>query len=226
MGVQRGVGQETASEAGPANPVFPMPIRVAVVCERPLVGEVLQNALGEQPDLHPAVFDSRGRGHLRRLAAFAPDVVLAFQPRLPADGRFLPPMVAALPHSAIVLVGPYSPGTQAASAALGAHGFLSFSAGLSDVVQTCRSLAAAGAGGKVGVATRAAIRGPAARAADVTLTPREREVFALVMAGEPTRRIADELGIQVHTARTHVQRILRKMGVHSRLEAIASGIPR
>jgi DNA-binding NarL/FixJ family response regulator len=63
----------------------------------------------------------------------------------------------------------------------------------------------------------------AAQAAErlVALTPREREVLALLVDGLDAARIADLLFISPETAKTHVQRVLRKLGVHSRLEAIA-----
>jgi DNA-binding NarL/FixJ family response regulator len=62
----------------------------------------------------------------------------------------------------------------------------------------------------------------AARAAErlVTLTPREREVLSMLVDGRDATRIAAALVISPETARTHIQRVLRKLGVHSRLEAI------
>jgi DNA-binding NarL/FixJ family response regulator len=53
------------------------------------------------------------------------------------------------------------------------------------------------------------------------LTRREREVLVLVCRGADSRSIADELVISPETARTHVQNVLSKLGVHSRLEAAA-----
>jgi DNA-binding NarL/FixJ family response regulator len=52
-----------------------------------------------------------------------------------------------------------------------------------------------------------------------TLTIREREVLELLVAGLGSRAIADELGIANNTVRTHVQSVLTKLQVHSRLEA-------
>ncbi len=52
-----------------------------------------------------------------------------------------------------------------------------------------------------------------------TLTPREREVLAHLADGENGQEIAREMSISVHTVRTHVQSILAKLQVHSRLEA-------
>lgn len=57
------------------------------------------------------------------------------------------------------------------------------------------------------------------------LTSRESEVVALLVQGTPSRAIAAKLGISVNTVRTHVQNIMAKLGVHSRLEAagVAAG---
>jgi DNA-binding NarL/FixJ family response regulator len=48
------------------------------------------------------------------------------------------------------------------------------------------------------------------------LTSRELEVLRLVVRGQSTQLMADELGVSRHTIRTHVQQILRKLGVHGR----------
>jgi two-component system NarL family response regulator len=53
------------------------------------------------------------------------------------------------------------------------------------------------------------------------LSRRERQVLALVARGFRTAAIADELVISPETARTHVQNVLGKLDLHSRLEAAA-----
>lgn len=53
----------------------------------------------------------------------------------------------------------------------------------------------------------------------VLLTPREQEVLMRMVEGECTRQIARSLAITEATVRTHVQNVLVKLGVHSRLEA-------
>ncbi|MBI4279123.1 MAG: PAS domain-containing protein [Armatimonadetes bacterium] len=57
------------------------------------------------------------------------------------------------------------------------------------------------------------------------LTAREREVLEALATGAGTREIAARLYLSPATVRTHVQRVLHKLGVHSRLEAVtvASG---
>ncbi len=49
-----------------------------------------------------------------------------------------------------------------------------------------------------------------------TLTGRELEVLRLVVQGQSTQMMADQLGVSSHTIRTHVQQVLRKLGVHGR----------
>ena len=56
------------------------------------------------------------------------------------------------------------------------------------------------------------------------LTIREREVLELLVAGLGSRAIADKLQISMNTVRTHVQSVLTKLQVHSRLEAAAFAV--
>ncbi len=53
------------------------------------------------------------------------------------------------------------------------------------------------------------------------LSPREREVLELMVAGLSRRSIADQLTISLNTVRTHVKNILSCLGVHSSLEAVS-----
>jgi two-component system nitrate/nitrite response regulator NarL len=53
------------------------------------------------------------------------------------------------------------------------------------------------------------------------LTRREREVLNLLAQGGDNDAIAQALVISPQTARTHIQNVLGKLGVHSRLEAAA-----
>jgi DNA-binding CsgD family transcriptional regulator len=59
------------------------------------------------------------------------------------------------------------------------------------------------------------------RRAGDELTDREREVLRLVAHGEPTRRIAGQLGISRETVETHIRAGMRKLGARTRTEAAA-----
>jgi DNA-binding NarL/FixJ family response regulator len=54
-----------------------------------------------------------------------------------------------------------------------------------------------------------------------TLSAREREILGLLVNGHSNRRIAEECFLSLNTVRTHVQNVLVKLGVHSKLEAVA-----
>lgn len=56
------------------------------------------------------------------------------------------------------------------------------------------------------------------------LTPREFDILALLGEGLSNEAIAEQLSLSVHTVRNHVQRIITKMGAHSKLEAVAEAL--
>jgi NarL family two-component system response regulator LiaR len=56
------------------------------------------------------------------------------------------------------------------------------------------------------------------------LTPREREVLALMVEGLNNREIAENLVVSQSTAKFHVSSILSKLGVESRTEAVALAV--
>jgi DNA-binding NarL/FixJ family response regulator len=56
------------------------------------------------------------------------------------------------------------------------------------------------------------------------LTPRERSVLILLVEGSASEEIALRMSISPNTVRTHIQNILTKLQVHSRLEAAAFAV--
>jgi DNA-binding NarL/FixJ family response regulator len=57
-----------------------------------------------------------------------------------------------------------------------------------------------------------------------SLSVRERQVLGLLARGYSNRRIADACNLSLNTVRTHVQNVLVKLGVHSKLEAAALAV--
>jgi two-component system response regulator FixJ len=72
------------------------------------------------------------------------------------------------------------------------------------------------------VSGRAARDREAAEAAErvATLSPRERQVLDLLMAGRPNKVVAYDLGLSVRTVEVHRARMLDRLGLHSFAEAI------
>jgi PAS domain S-box-containing protein len=56
---------------------------------------------------------------------------------------------------------------------------------------------------------------------DLQLTPRQAEVLELLERGRSTKQIAAELQLSTETVRNHIRHVLRAIGAHSRLEAVA-----
>jgi DNA-binding CsgD family transcriptional regulator len=53
------------------------------------------------------------------------------------------------------------------------------------------------------------------------LTDREREVLLRLVEAQDTTEIARSMGVATSTTRTHLQNVLLKLGVHTRLQAVA-----
>src|SRR5262245_17689306 len=62
---------------------------------------------------------------------------------------------------------------------------------------------------------------PVESPAHPALTPRQAEVLRLLDRGYSSRQIATELHLSLDTVRNHIRGLLRALGVHSRLEAVA-----
>ena len=54
------------------------------------------------------------------------------------------------------------------------------------------------------------------------LTPRQSQVLSLIASGHSDKEIASRLGVSHRTVRTHLDRLLREHGLHSRTEAVAA----
>ena len=142
--------------------------------------------------------------------------------------------MAVVSRTAFVVLAdsPESAGLEIAIAA-GAHGaalktddFVEFMRVLNGA---CARAARRSAGGAVlslsAQAARRRIRsGPGYSPLAESLTPREREVLARLVRGESTTGMARSMGVRLSTTRTHVDSILIKLGVHSRLEAVAYAV--
>lgn len=59
-----------------------------------------------------------------------------------------------------------------------------------------------------------------------TLSPREREILALLADGLVNKQIAARLGISTNTVKTHLELLFEKLGVATRAEAVAMGVRR
>ncbi|MFT4691195.1 MAG: DNA-binding NarL/FixJ family response regulator [Limisphaerales bacterium] len=103
----------------------------------------------------------------------------------------------------------------------GAVGYLQKSAGREDLMDALRSIAA----GKTFLPTGLAERLKSLEQGPV-ITPREREILALIAQGRANKEIAAELGNAEDTVKRHISNILEKFGVSDRAQATAEAIRR
>ena len=52
------------------------------------------------------------------------------------------------------------------------------------------------------------------------LTKREKEIFTLLTFNKTTKQIAEELCISEKTVRNHISKVIQKLGVESRIQAV------
>jgi DNA-binding NarL/FixJ family response regulator len=107
----------------------------------------------------------------------------------------------------------------------GCTGFLTKCAATAELVSAIRTLAAGEAYVPSSVLGTVLSRfGTADRGVGADVTKREREVLVLLATGASTTSVADQLFVSVNTVRNHVQRILLKLGAHSKLEGVAIAV--
>jgi two-component system nitrate/nitrite response regulator NarL len=125
------------------------------------------------------------------------------------------------PCRVVVLTAHNDPALMAAALEAGALGFLHKSRGISVLLDVVRRVAADEVVVEGSFARR---RNPEDGSAVVRrlagyLTDRERECLCMLVAGLDTAAMASRLGVSQTTVRSHVQAVLAKLQVHSRLEA-------
>lgn len=158
------------------------------------------------------------------VARLRPDVVLLDVTLPDGDGiARIPALLAAHPATRIVvLTGTTGDRTLLSAVEAGATGFVSKAGGVRRLVDAVRAAAADEAVLPQDVLDRLVPmmrhqqQQPAAR-----LTEREIEVLQLVARGMTNAAIADELVLSLHTVRNHVASLSRKLGAHSKLEALS-----
>lgn len=108
-----------------------------------------------------------------------------------------------------------------AAIAAGARGFLAKDAARQEVLEALSQVAAGGAAFPPALMRRAVTedRATPVLTALARLTPREREVLSALADGGTNKEIAIALGITPGTVKTHVERLIGKLGVRDRTQA-------
>ena len=210
-----------------------MTVRVLVADDQALVRAGFVALLSAQDDVDVVGEAADGEQAVELALRLRPDVVL-MDIRMPGlDGLAATRRIAASPELAdvrVVVLTTFELDEYVFEALRsGASGFLVKHTEPSELVRAVRAVAAGEALLSPGV-TRRLIAEYAARArpapdprtsgALATLTDREREVLALVAQGLSNEEIAERLVMSRATARTHVSRMLAKVGARDRTQLV------
>ncbi|MFD4459896.1 response regulator [Nocardia sp. NPDC058480] len=206
-----------------------MPISVLVVDDQELMRMGLKMVLGAHPDIEVIGEAGNGDEAVRRASDLRPDVVL-MDVRMPVvDGVTATARIVAAGEGVRVLVMTTFDLDEHALGALraGASGFLLKDTPPEDLVSAIRSVAAGDAVVSPKVTKRlldrlvaedpASLRDP--KILDV-LTAREREVLEQIAVGRSNAEIAAALFLSEATVKTHVGRVLTKLGLRDRVQAV------
>lgn len=204
-------------------------VRVLVVDDHTLFRRGLTALLSGFPAIE-VVGDAADAGEaLRRAQELSPDLVLLDNHLPGVRGVDLVPALREALPAARVLMLTVSEDEQDLAAALrgGAHGYLlktiEGDALVAAIMRAMRgeSVVASEMTGKLVAAYRDAASGPAAAPPSklAALSPREQEILRGIARGASNKEIGRELGIAETTVKIHVQHVLRKLDVASRVQA-------
>jgi two-component system NarL family response regulator len=131
-------------------------------------------------------------------------------------------ILEAIPEAKVVaLTAIEDPALVREAVRAGFHGYVNKDATAEQFQRSLRSVLE----GQLVVPQRAARGGIEAEPGGLTaLTRREREVLSLLAEGLNSEQMAERLHVSTHTIRTHVQNVLDKLNLHSRLEAAAYAV--
>ncbi len=137
-------------------------------------------------------------------------------------------LAASPPTRVVALTGNSEPLTLATAIDAGAHGVAVKEHDIHQVIHTVERVHA---GEMVGEECRWSAKNDPLTSGDGdddgmarSLTAREREVLGHLVQGASTVELAEAMTVTYSTARTHIQNVLTKLGVHSKLEAIAVAV--
>jgi DNA-binding NarL/FixJ family response regulator len=199
--------------------------RLLLADSQPLFNEALE-ALFSRDDAYEVIGRcSSAEDAFTHVSGLRPDLVLV-DATLALEGspNLVTRMLQACPQARVVLLGDdHDADLLVAAIRAGAAGVVGKTYGARTVLRVAGAvLEGEGAVPRsmlLELARRMVARNRTADSPLSRLSPRERQVLALLSKGWDNARIGRDLLISQHTVRTHIQNILEKLGMHSKLEA-------
>jgi DNA-binding NarL/FixJ family response regulator len=203
--------------------------RVLIADDDDLMRAGLAELLSGDPSIEVVGEASTGREAVERARGLNPDVVL-MDVRMPdLDGIAATAQLArAAPNSRVLIVTTFEQDDYIFGALrAGASGFMLKRTRPEELITAVHTVAAGDSLLSPSVTRRVIDRMAQQPTPDLSdqaklgeLTPREREVLKLVAAGLSNREIAAELVVEQATVRSHVRRILMKLGLRDRVQIV------
>jgi DNA-binding NarL/FixJ family response regulator len=204
-------------------------VRVLIVDDDALMRAGLRGVLSSDPAIELVGEASDGRQAVHRTRQLRPDIVL-MDVRMPdLDGiSATRQLLATFPEARVVILTTFEQDDYIFGAlSAGASGFLLKRTRPEELIAAIHVIAACDSLLSPSVTSRVIGRMARQPAPDASrdarldeLTPREREVLELVARGLSNGEIAAALVIEESTVKTHVKRILLKLGVRDRVQAV------
>lgn len=208
-------------------------IRVLIADDHRSFAEALKTVIDLERGLVVTEVVTDGRSAVDKVAVERPDVVLIDVEMPEMDGIATTREIKRLfPDARIVVLSAHEDEvTLARAVEAGASGFVSKVRPVQEVADAVRAAFDGRPGFDPEEVDRVLaqlgdlrVEDAAARSRVERLTPRQIEILQRMADGLSPEEMATELGISRHTLRTHVQNILTKLGVHSKLQALAVAI--
>jgi len=202
-------------------------IRVLLVDDHEIFAESISRVLASTSGMRVVGWASTVAESTKLARAYDPDVVLMDFELPDGSGIEATEQIKLLRPLAkvVMLTGRTDQHSLARAIAAGCAGFVTKIESTDILIETIR---AAYAGDETtGVIDLRPALGqlrPTSRGLGATLAPRETEVLALMADGLVNKEIAQRLNLSLNTVRNHVQSVLTKLNVHSKLEAVATGV--
>ncbi|HEU4355749.1 MAG TPA: response regulator transcription factor [Actinomycetota bacterium] len=197
-----------------------MTIRVALADDHRVVRVGLEQLLRTFEDVELVGSADGGEAAVRLGVAERPDVLLLDLSMPDLDGVEVTHRLAAqAPETRIVVFTSFSDRERIVQALdAGAIGYLLKDAEPEEIHAAIRA-ASRGEAPLAPKAAAALLAERTSRPAAIELTPREREVLSLVVAGHPNKQIARRLGISEKTVKGHLTNLFQRIGVQDRTQA-------
>jgi DNA-binding NarL/FixJ family response regulator len=205
-------------------------MRVLIVDDHKLFAEAIRSALSRDKGMEVVAVAGTAKEGLEAAKKGRPDVALVDLALPDENGIQLGRQILENCPGTIVLAvtGMSDPQLLREAMKAGLHGYLTKDTPMARFVESIE----AAMNGHVVVPHKLAARAAGARTGEERdasllaeqLTSRERDVLGLLVEGRRSDEIATKLSISPNTVRTHIQNILTKLQVHSRLEAAAFAV--